>query len=518
MENIDSGHAQPADSDSLVSSRWDRRFLFLALGLFVWRILFLAISPLDLSPDEAYYWDWSRSLDWGYYSKPPMIAWVNALSSRLIGASAFGVRFPAAVFGTLSLVFLYMAARRVFDARTAFWAAAAASASVGVCAASFIMTIDAPLLFFWSAALYTSWRAMRSPEGGVLWWILTGILMGLGALSKQMMLVFPLLIGVFFLLPSDERPVCRKKGLLIATLIMIVFLLPVLYWNFEHGWITFRHTTHHFEGHHRAGLFFIKTFSNFIGSQAALMTPITWFLFVTISGYSLVNIRRLPHPARFAVLFGGFLFVFFLLMSFRQRIHGNWPAVCYLSGVITVAAWYTGRFSCGRRIDRLRRLFLPGIGLGACFAVMTYMLPIAFPSTGLGGNDPAARLRGWKQMAQEIDRILSDLPRKESTFVLTSKRQMASELAFYLSGRPRVYLWNTGGSGVASQYDLWQGPEQKVGHDSVIVLEGGGKPDEGLTSSFRSVKHLETIGVDKIRGGRWSVEVYLGETLLRWHR
>nr|AIA94421.1 CAZy families GT83 protein [uncultured Maricaulis sp.] len=68
-------------------------------GILLLRCLFILLSPLDLIADESYYWDWSRRLDYGYYSKPPMIAWINWVSTSLLGSHEFAVRFPAALLG-----------------------------------------------------------------------------------------------------------------------------------------------------------------------------------------------------------------------------------------------------------------------------------------------------------------------------------------------------------------------------------------------------------------------------------
>src|SRR6476469_5270700 len=68
--------------------------------------------PLDLAPDEAHYWEWSRQLDWSYYSKGPLVAWIIRGSCELIGpwseahtgSLMFAVRLPAVICGTLLLV------------------------------------------------------------------------------------------------------------------------------------------------------------------------------------------------------------------------------------------------------------------------------------------------------------------------------------------------------------------------------------------------------------------------------
>ena len=90
---------------------WGRRLMALIVGVLLFRLLYAWFVPLDLVHDEAYYWDWSRQLDYGYFSKPPMIAWLIGLSTSLGGASTFVVRLPAIVLATAGLVFVYLLGR-----------------------------------------------------------------------------------------------------------------------------------------------------------------------------------------------------------------------------------------------------------------------------------------------------------------------------------------------------------------------------------------------------------------------
>ncbi len=507
------------DSPSEGSGRpWDLIFWASLGALVLARLAFIAAVPLDLAPDEAYYWDWSRMVDWGYYSKPPMIAWINALSTGLLGSTPFSVRLPAVLLSAVSLAFIFLLTRRLFSSRTAFWGAFATAASPGSCALGFIMTIDAPLFCLWSAALYTFWRAVEGRDNSAGWWILLGIILGLGALSKQMMLVFPCLILIFLFFETGDRKRLKGPWPYISIVIGLLSLLPMVYWNMENHWITLQHTTHHFGGHHRSGLYFLKTFSDFLGSQAALITPLTWLLFILLSAGSLFRIFRLSRQARFLFLFGGFVLVFFFLLSFRQYINANWPGVFYISGLIALSGWYTGFLSVGKWVDKLRGVFVPGVLLGALLALSVYALPFVLPHTDLSGGklDPSGRLRGWKHFAHEIDAVRHTLPRPEKTFILTSRRQYTSELAFYIPGHPRVYLWNRSPDIIRSQYDLWTGPEERLGRDCLLVLDGGEKPGKVLEASFSTLDHLGTRSFPKGKGGGRTVELYFGENLLRW--
>ena len=57
------------------------------------RLGYLAGGKIELSEDEAYQWVWSKHLALSYYSKPPLIACVQFLGTRLWGDTEFGVRF-----------------------------------------------------------------------------------------------------------------------------------------------------------------------------------------------------------------------------------------------------------------------------------------------------------------------------------------------------------------------------------------------------------------------------------------
>src|SRR5438093_10419532 len=92
---------------------------FLILGAGLLRIAYLTHDcPLDLVPDEAHYWDWSRHLDWSYYSKGPLVAWLirascelaGSWSEQIIGSQMPAVRLPAVLCGSLLLLRLYVLA------------------------------------------------------------------------------------------------------------------------------------------------------------------------------------------------------------------------------------------------------------------------------------------------------------------------------------------------------------------------------------------------------------------------
>lgn len=501
---------------SVSSSDWDRRAYLLLTVLFAWRLFFILFAPMDLVPDESYYWDWARYPALGYYSKPPLIAWVNIISSALLPVSAFSVRLPAAIFSTLSLFLFHALGKRLFSSRTAFWTVAAMAASSGSCAIAYIMTIDAPLLFFWSLAVYCLWRALEDEDCGYRWWLAAALAAGFGLLSKQMMLVYLLLMLVYLSTSRRDRHHLSSPRPYLLIVLALAALLPPLWWNMQHDWITFKHTAHHFESNpHR-----LKTFVEFIGGQLMLISPVTCSLLALLTVSLLGRFRKQDRRVRFLLLFGGSSLFFFVLMSLRQRINANWPAVFYPAGILLLAAWGCGEISGGRLLpDRWRKLFVPGVLVGALFAFLTYALPFALPLTPLGGGhlDPTARAKGWQQLARVIDEVRQELPENESVFLASPTRQVVSSLSFYLSGQPQIYMWS-GQPGVQSQYDLWQQPDPGTMRDGLVVFEEGGVPAAGLAKSFASFEKIKDVEISLGQGGVRRFSVYLGRSLTGWSR
>ena len=96
----------------------------LLAALTIVRTIGLHYSVVDLFFDESQYWAWSRELAFGYFSKPPLLAWIIASSSAVCGDGESCVRAASPIlhFGTSLLI--YAIAEELYDARVAFWSGA----------------------------------------------------------------------------------------------------------------------------------------------------------------------------------------------------------------------------------------------------------------------------------------------------------------------------------------------------------------------------------------------------------
>ena len=490
-------------------TRWRRRALWLIIALGCFRLLYAMIVPLDLVHDEAYYWDWSRQLDWGYYSKPPMVAWLIALSTSLGGSSAFAVRVPAILLGTAGLGWMYLLAARLYGRQAGFWAALIAAATPGNAAMSLLMTIDAPLLFCWGAALYMFWRMLERGPRQMLW--LTGavVSVGFGLLSKQTMLGFLALGGLFVLTSHDDRRELTRPNFWVWLLGALSFLAPVAWWNSQHGWVTIQHTSGHFAGDHVDWIKRLSRSGEFVAGQLGVISPVTCFLLVAVMCGAFLAFRRLGRKERFLLCFSGLPLAGVYVLSLMRRVEPNWPAPFYLSAMVLLVGAGLKRFPFSAWPLIRESHLVRAAAVGGMTVAVAYLIPFGW---GLQGSklDATVRLRGWQQLASAVAQRFATFPRPGKTFIMvTSGRAVASELAFYLPHQPRVYLWNYGDQ-IVSQYDLWGGPTEKADWDALIVTPKGGTAPPELAAQFARVEDCGEIAVPIGAGRSHTYRIWRG--------
>jgi 4-amino-4-deoxy-L-arabinose transferase-like glycosyltransferase len=128
------------------------------VGIFVLitlvRLAGLATSNVDLFTDEAQYWSWSRELSWGYFSKPPLIAWIIHVAESVCGSSEACVRAPSPIFYFGTCIVIYLIGRKLYGPVVGLWAALLMMFGITLEFSSRIISTDVPLVFFWALALW----------------------------------------------------------------------------------------------------------------------------------------------------------------------------------------------------------------------------------------------------------------------------------------------------------------------------------------------------------------------------
>ena len=468
--------------------------------------------PFDLAPDEAHYWDWSRQLDWCYYSKGPLVALLIRASCELFGTSAFAVRLPAAFCGVAILAGIAkLAHQHTGDRRFAFSVLAAALTLPGMTATSLLMTIDAPFLACWTWAAVCVQSSIRYEA---TWkWCLAGIFVALGLLAKLTMLAFPLGIGLFLIHQRRHRTWNALPFAAIAGL----GLIPQIVWNLRQdgqGWL---HTLGH-TGIREPWPGAIGPLG-FLAGQFGILLGV-WFI-AWLRAVWTFRPRSHPHTALLWWLSVP-LFAICTLASSNTLGQPNWPAAAYITGFVLTMLWVRENWHRASIPRAISVAVVLGIGVSLFLRWPGAMRPALARMTGAPTEDrpapvrqldPTARLLGWSDLAGEVDSVREAVSAEigEEPLIAGMTWTVPGELAFYCRGHPTVYSFGLALADRFSQYDLWRpNPvlDAQAFHGRTFVYIGEALP-EGAFDRMDPVR-IVTPTRDGVPVASWKVWVCRG--------
>src|SRR3989454_6500786 len=379
---------------------------FFIVALTAIRLAMLATTDLEF--DEAQYWMWSERLAPAYFSKGPAIAFVIRASTAVFGANEFGVRFfsPLLAAGTSLLLFYF--ARRLFNATAGLWAVIALNVTPIFNIGAFVMTIDALSVFFWLAGMFTFWFAVEKSPNFFWYWPLTGLLIGLGFLSKYTNALELVSIVLVLALAPRLRQEFKRPGLYLLLGVFAVCTVPPIVWNQQHAWVTLEHLRSRGSLDHGFGFRPVEVFS-FLGQHFLVYSP---FLFLALACGVIASWRRVNQQFKvlFLMWFGLPVFVFYLLLSVNKAAAPNWDGLAFLGfGLLAIHFWW-------EKLERsiaLRLVAVVALLLGLTMSVIaldTDMLRAA--GYDLKRSDPSDRMRGWKSATSALEKMRSDLETK----------------------------------------------------------------------------------------------------------
>ncbi|MCK4850412.1 MAG: glycosyltransferase family 39 protein [Phycisphaerae bacterium] len=448
--------------------------LLIVIAAFL-RLIYIWQTPLDLSPDEAQYWDWARRpLQACYLTKPPMVAYTIGFFTGLGGNSAFFVRLGAVIISAATSLVAYLLIVDVFkSARLGFLMVLTLNLGPIFNIGSVIMTIDPLAMLFWSLTVYFSYKALRNPQ----WWYLAGLSLGLGLLSKFVLIFLPASILLYLLFVKKDRSCLRTKEPYLGLLLSLLLYTPLLLWNQRNNWCYFNHM---FFDHLDSGKqLSIYRFLEFLGSQLGIISPL---LFIGIIWSLVVVVREKKREYLFLFFCTVPILLFYFLLSLHQKVQGNWPAVGYFAGT----AVFVGLF--GTSVNSRKRKFMRAALIVALFfSAYVYIVPFVDLPKRL---DLTFKLVGWKELGQRVSEVVEEMERKtgQRPFIFSERYQTTAELAFYVRHQPEVYNINLGRRN--NQYDLWQDFDQLVGMDAIYVKSRDEDIEPAVVRAFKGGEKL----------------------------
>ena len=467
------------------------QYAFLTIfGFFLFRIFFIATTHYDLIADEAYFWDWSRHLDFSYYDMGPMVAWIIRFLTTFLPITPFSVRLGAPLFSALTAVVAYHLAVRILESRkVAFWFTLIFHITPIATAGGVIMTYYAPQVFFMAVSAFFLWRLIQSGQG--FWWYPLGASLGLGFLSHHMFQIFSAEVVLFLLLSHHQRKWFLRKEPYIGLLIELAVASPVFIWNFTHGAVMAKHAL----GLMSISPKFLTTLLDFIGGQAGVHTPLFFMAVIyalIVCGYR--GIAKKNDEDLFLFCLSAPTLIFIALLCLGGRTEANWPISAYITGGIAAVKIWSQKYSCGSAKRRL--LIKSSIGFTLVVGILALLL-ISFPNqvfklTGFRlppNMDPANRLYGAKTLGLRASKVFQQMP--EGSFVATRDYGLNALLAFYMEGHPQVYELPDGRR--MSQYDFWNSRINVDGRQALFVNT---TPIKGNTKAlFKRVKLVARVPI-----------------------
>jgi hypothetical protein len=444
------------------------------------RVIGLHTSVVDLFFDEAQYWAWSRDLAFGYFSKPPLLAWIIAASDQLCGSGEACLRLVSPLFYLGTSLLVYAIADELYGKDTAFWSALTFALLTGVSFSTRIISTDVPLLFFWALALFAYLKLLAGPDWR--WALALGVALGIGLLAKYAMIYFALGVACAAWLDRDAREVLRRPQTWVAFAVAGLILSPNIYWNVANQFATLKHTGENITG---AGLHFRPPEAlAFLGSQFAVAGPLVFAAFLLISWQAVRGKATRQDKLMLAFAIPPLALVFAL--SFFRGANANWAAPAAVSMTVLVVAWW---LRTGYRGWMIASLVIGVIVQAALLVGDTYADRISIAALGRN-SDIYQRSLGWRRLGDEVLQLARA---HGAPTVAAEGRAEQAALTYYLRNEPLAVVSWARGAQARSQFDLTQALDDTA--KEPVLLFTGCRSAPRLARFYANVTPLPRLAV-----------------------
>jgi 4-amino-4-deoxy-L-arabinose transferase-like glycosyltransferase len=517
--------------------------LLIILASLIGRVILAA--TIGLGVDESYQVSVSRPLSLSYFEHPPLAFWIPGIVSSITGSTnAVLLRLPFILLFAGTTWMMYRLTARLFGARAGAIAALILNITpvLSVSTGGWVLP-DGPLMFWMLASalclehvLLPRRPAQRSRGTPALWWMAAGACSGLAMLSKYHGVFLLAGTGLFLVTNRRARRWLRHPGPYLGALVSALVISPVLLWNAQHDWISFR-----FQGARggQHGLHVVPFLQN-IGGQLGYLLP--WIgipLAIVLSGIVLDTARnawldsdracdssvRALDDARtrsarwwLACLAIGPIAAFTLIALGGHRGLPHWEAPGWLMVIPLLAERVDARLVRGSpRLARRTRTWL----VGSTVAFVLIIVALATETTLGWANrlspslfakgDPSLESLDWRDLPGALAPMLG-AARGTRPFVAATNWIDAGKIAYAMNGAADVVCLCT----EPHHFEFVNDERSYLSRDAIIVERPGRKPDASvlLSKYFRAVKPIGTTVIRRNGAPALTLRLYRGETLV----
>lgn len=321
----------------MIAKTWQRgstfqKVLALLIPILLFRFFFSA--TIGLIDDEAYHWSWAKELALSYFDHPGMVAWLESVSTALLGDTELGVRLPSFLCYLTTLILAMNLAWDLFDEWAAYFVAFMMLFSPLWGVGGYVASPEPIFMMFWTAAAWVFWQGVREDENR--WsirktWICLGVLMGLGLNSKFPMALLAPGFGLYLLMTPARRKDLLSPWPWVGVLIATLICLPIFVWNQQVDWPGFRYQFH---DRHTGESFSLARWFVWWAAQLLFMTPFAYALLMLTLLRSWI--RR--HDPRWRFIFALAIptLAIFTVQPLFADYKPHWPAPAYF--ILTLGA------------------------------------------------------------------------------------------------------------------------------------------------------------------------------------
>lgn len=440
-------------------------------------VLKLAFTgQVSLIPEEAYYWNYARHLDFGYFDHPPMVGWLIWLATSLLGKSEWSIRLPAYLCWLITAAFMFRLTVTLCDRPAAYRTVMLVAVLPIYFGLGFFMTPDAPLCAAWAGSLYFLERALIRQDRCA--WTPMGVCLGIAMMSKYSAALLGVTTLIFLIIDRQSHRWFQRREPYIAALIALALFSPVVFWNLKNAWGSFW-----FQGPARWSGSHHFAFHVLIGTVLLLLTPTGLLAITRVLVSDRRNCTALSNEIETARRQHLWVAIFtlvplsvFVAYSFINSPKLNWTAPLWLAVLPFVARDMTLPIDKATSVwtKLSRRLWTPTvIGLLLVHTAFLYYVTLGLP--GAGPMVPERLFGEWRAVAKKVDEVAGTVEAEIGSMpviVGMDKNFISSELSFYCSNRI-VGTRNIGGVHFFDQPSLmwarWYPRSAAAGKDLLMI-------------------------------------------------
>lgn len=426
------------------------------------------VAPtFGLGVDEAHYILYAVHLDLSYVDHPPLVGWVHAPFYILFGPSELVVRLPSILLFALTSFLAYLFTMEISGSKKISFLAVLALNSSFLFNAMGLMLLPESLLLVLVFPLISVIRLMET-KGDLNYFVSLGLILGLCGLAKYTSVVLVPSILVYFVF-RKRFDLIFSTYTLVSVAIAFLMISPVLYWNMQNDYVSFRYQWSHVMG---PSTLKILSLLSSLGAQAGAFSP---FLFgIAVYGFY-KGFRSENERIWLSILFGGAVLAFTLYVSLYDLSLPHWASLFYLL-FIPIGAYYLSIDGSAAK----RKILHFSVGISLVITLFLYAELAAkwfvFPDY----NSPFRDIYGFDSIAKEADGLLKEDKNARKALAVTDWT-MGSRMIYYsLPYKNEVFVVDDR----TDQFDYWE-KGVPLGYDLLFVEANPHSEDKHFSERFR---------------------------------